>query len=447
MTIKEAKLKKYIYKTLVDTKKFKKFTSVQEEVIPLAISGKSLIGISQTGSGKSDAFLIPAMQCIDETKDELQVLIIAPTRELATQIFAKAQDYKQNNEKLIIKLMTGGTDKKRTIEKSSTIPHLIIGTPARLKDVLLDHALFNISKIKMFILDEIDMIFEMKYLNDIDAILSRLDKDVQTLAFSATLNEEIKTFVKKYMQSSEIIRISRKKKTASEVKHYAIEVNSSREETLEEVCKIINPYLCLVFASKKENVEHYYKFLAKKGFNVGILHGDLDSRVRRRTLKRIENNEFKFVVASDIAARGIDIEGISHVISIDLPNDLDFYFHRAGRTGRIGNEGESYCLYISKEKAALNKIEISGQIKFQYLTIKNGNFKEINEKTFKNDHRKESDVLKAKISKAKGMSKSKRVKPNHKKKVKLAVKKVIRDHKREIIKQNLKAKKKDKKGV
>ena len=163
------------------------------------------------------------------------------------------------------------------------------------------------------------MIFEMKFLNDIDALMMKLNENVQTMAFSATLNQEIKTFVTKYMKSNQFIQISKKNKTAKEVTHYAIDLKGkSRSDLLIQICKSLNPYLCLIFASRKEDVKNYYELLSNEGFNVGIIHGDLEARVRRRMMKRIESNEFQFIVASDIAARGIDIEGVTQVISVDF---------------------------------------------------------------------------------------------------------------------------------
>ena len=442
MKIKEIHLKEFVYKSLLETKKFKEYTTIQEKLIPEALKGKSVIGISRTGSGKSDAFLIPLINKLDMDNEQIQAIIITPTRELATQIYQKTLDYKENNEKINVKLFIGGFERKKDINTSN--PHIIIGTPARIKDILLKNGSYMLSSVKTLVLDEIDMMFEMKFLEDIDSLISKINEHAQTLVFSATLNKHVRLFVKKYLESSLIIDATSKEKTASDVKHYAIEVVEDKKTMLDKLCKIINPYLCLIFASKKETVEDYYTYLLNNGYNVTMIHGDLDSRERRQVLKRIENGDFKFVVASDMLSRGIDLEGVSHVISMDFPNDLQFYFHRAGRSGRIGNEGESYCFYNLKEKTALKKIEQSGNLKFEYLTIKNDKIKEVAKKPNYNKKKKDS-TLNTKIKKIVETNKNKKIKPNYKKKMNDEIEKVKKKHHREIIKENIKKQRKKRK--
>ena len=257
--------KEFVYNTLVETKGYKELTEIQKEVVPVAKKGKNLIAKSSTGSGKTDAFLIPIMENIYLESNNVEVIIIAPTRELASQIYSNAMDYASNEKKLRVKLLMGGFDRKRDLDKKSANPHIIIGTPARLKDLLLGNGMYDISKVKTIVLDEIDMIFEMKFLEDIDAIMSKLKKDVQTMAFSATINEQLKIFIKKYMESNVLIELSKNELTASEVNHYAIPLKGrNRKDCLLSLCENINPYLCLVFASKKENVNEYFKLLREK---------------------------------------------------------------------------------------------------------------------------------------------------------------------------------------
>src|SRR5690554_3220412 len=210
MNIKNFELKRFVLDTLINTKKFSKYTDIQSRIIPLALKNRNVIGVSETGSGKSDAFFIPTINKIDVETDSLQAIIITPTRELAKQIYDKASDYAQNEERLKLMLLTGGFDRQRTLEKTN-VPHLIIGTPARLKDILLENALFNISTVQTIVIDEIDMIFEMKFLQDVDALMSKLSDTVQTLAFSATINKHVQHFIKKYLTSHELIEIKNNK--------------------------------------------------------------------------------------------------------------------------------------------------------------------------------------------------------------------------------------------
>jgi ATP-dependent RNA helicase CshB len=220
MEIKEIKAKKFVIDTLTKTKEYKEFTEIQRRVIPLALDNKNVIGKSATGSGKTDAFLVPVFNKINVNDDSLQAIIIAPTRELCAQIYQNAMDYVSNDERIKVKLFTGGFERKKDLTSGNA--HLVIGTPARLKDVLVSNGLFDVSKVKTIVLDEIDMIFEMKFLEDIDVIMSLLDKEVQTLAFSATINGQLRHFISKYMQSKEIIEIGKKKESSVTITHNCV---------------------------------------------------------------------------------------------------------------------------------------------------------------------------------------------------------------------------------
>ena len=429
--------KEFVYNTLVETKGYKELTEIQKEVVPVAKKGKNLIAKSSTGSGKTDAFLIPIMENIYLESNNVEVIIIAPTRELASQIYSNAMDYASNEKKLRVKLLMGGFDRKRDLDKKSANPHIIIGTPARLKDLLLGNGMYDISKVKTIVLDEIDMIFEMKFLEDIDAIMSKLKKDVQTMAFSATINDQLKIFIKKYMESNVLIELSKNELTASEVNHYAIPLKGrNRKDALLSLCESINPYLCLVFASKKENVNEYFKLLREKGYNVGLIHGDLDSRSRRQAMKKITAFDYQFVVASDIAARGIDIEGVSHVISIDFPHNLEFYFHRAGRCGRNGATGDCYSFYDEKDEKIIKQLIAKG-LKVENVEFKNGQMKTLKPFVRENKSKKLDPELSKEINKVVVKNKNARVKPGYKKKMQAEIDKLKRKHKRQIIKKSI----------
>ena len=435
--VEEYNFRDFVNETLVSTKGYKELTDIQKEVIPSALKRKNIIAKSSTGSGKTDAFLIPIMENLYLDSNNVEVIIVAPTRELATQIYENVMDYASNEEKLRVKLLMGGFDRKRDLSKKSSNPHIIIGTPARLKDLLLENGMYDISKVKTIVLDEIDMIFEMKFLEDIDAIMSKLNSNVQTMAFSATINEQMKVFIKKYMASNVLIDLSKKELTAEEVKHYAIPLKGrNRKDALLSLCESINPYLCLVFASKKENVNEYFKLLREEGYNVGLIHGDLDSRSRRQAMKKITSFDYQFVVASDIAARGIDIEGVSHVISVDFPHNLEFYFHRAGRCGRNGKDGECYSFYDEKEEKVIKQL-ISKGLKIENIEIKNGIMKTLKPFVRENKSKKIDPELAKEINKVKLKNKNAKVKPGYKKKMQAEIDKLKRKHKRQIIKKSI----------
>lgn len=438
MEIKEINVKDYIKKTLLDTKGYKEFTPIQQRVIPVAIEGKNVIGKSATGSGKTDAFLVPAFNLVDPSDDSVQVIVIAPTRELAAQIHKNALEYLENDERIKIKLYTGGFERKKDITNS--IAHIVIGTPARLKDVLIDNAQYDISKVKMIVLDEIDMIFEMKFLEDIDAIMSLLDEDVQTLAFSATINGQLRHFISKYMKTKEIIEIGKKKETSGLVTHYAIPLKSkTRKAALLNLLENINPYFCLIFASKKEDVNEYFKVLRENGYNVGVLHGDLDSRSRRQVMKKVENFEYQYLVCSDIASRGIDIEGVSQVISMDFPSHLEYYYHRSGRCGRASETGDCYSFYDEKDIGIIKQLINKGLV-IENIEYKNGEVKVLAPFIKERRAKKVDEVLEKEIKKIvnKGKNKAKRVQPGYKKKIREEIDKAKRKRKREIIKADIK---------
>lgn len=443
MEINDLKVKEYVKTTLLQTKGYKELTPIQQKIIPLATEGKNLIGKSATGSGKTDAFLVPAFNLIDSANNDVQVVIIAPTRELASQINKNALEYVENNKDIKIKLFTGGFERKRDLTNSHA--HIVIGTPARLKDVLIDNALYDISKVKMVILDEIDMIFEMKFLEDIDAIMSLMNKDVQTLAFSATINGELKHFISKYMKSKEIIEIGKKKETSALVTHYAIPLKSkTRKEALLNLLDNINPYFCLIFASKKEDVNEYFKALREKGFNVGVLHGDLDSRSRRQVMKKVEGFEYQYLVCSDIASRGIDIEGVSQVISMDFPSHIEYYYHRSGRCGRANETGECYSFYDDKDLNTIRQL-INKGLTIENIEYKNGILKTLTPFIKERRAKKVDEELEKEIKKIvnKNKNKAKRVQPGYKKKMKEEIDKAKRKRKREIIKADIKRRQKE----
>lgn len=443
MEIKELKLKEFVRNTLEITKGYKEFTPIQERVIPLAIEGKNVIGKSATGSGKTDAFLAPLFNNIDSSSSELQGIIIAPTRELAAQIYQNALDYVKNDNRIKIKVFTGGFERKKDLTNSEA--HLVIGTPARLKDVLIDNALYNISKVKVIVLDEIDMIFEMKFLEDIDAIMGLLSKDVQTLAFSATINGQLRHFISKYMKTKEIIEIGKKKEASVTITHYATPLRGkTRKDALLNLLSNINPYFCLIFASKKEDVNEYFKVLRENGYNVGLLHGDLESRNRRQTMKKIENFQYQYVVCSDIASRGIDIEGVSHVISMDFPTHLEYYYHRSGRCGRANETGECFSFYDEKDMDTIRQL-INKGLEIENVEYKNGNLKILAPFIREKKAKKVDEVLQKEIKMIvnKNKGKTKKVQPNYKKKMKMEIDKAKRKRKREIIKADIKKRQKE----
>lgn len=429
--------KEFINKTLSDLH-FKNPTAIQEKVLPLALSGKDIIGKSPTGSGKTHAYLLPILQNIDVTINEVQAVIMTPTRELATQIYNNLVEFTKNEERLRLRLITGGLDRSRMIQKVSRVPHIVIGTPGRIKDIGLDNAEFNMMSAKMLVLDEADMIMETGFLDDVSLVAAKMPDKLQMLVFSATVPQTLKVFLQKYMHAPLLLEITKKEVTPETIDYYLVPArHKDKKEVLLNVLSGIQPYLCLIFCSKKETVTEIYSFLKRNKYNVGVIHGDLEPNIRRNMMKKIYNNEFAYIVASDIAARGIDIEGVSHVINIDLPKELEFFFHRAGRSGRNGAHGICYTIYNKDDVQALYKI-MDSKVNFTSVEYKNEEWKELQPLVRPRKKKEYSDDLNNQIRSIVVKNKAKKVKPGYKKKVKEEIEKTKKKHRREMIKKNIK---------
>lgn len=413
-------LKQYIIDSINDLH-FKSFTEIQKKVMPLALKGRDIIGKSVTGSGKTHAFLIPIFQKLEENKKEVQVVITTPTRELAIQIENVCKHIASFcDETIDIRTYVGGSDREREKDRlRSSQPQIVIGTPGKIKDLSIDENLLKIYTARTLVIDEADMTLEAGFIDDIDTFAGTLPNKLQMMVFSATIPEQLIVFTKKYMFNPEYIEVKNKGVSSVNIEHILVAVkNKNKLQLLDDLLSVINPYLCLVFANKKENVEMLQKELTSKGYKVGVMHGDLEPRERKRMLKRIMDLEFQYVVASDIAARGIDIEGVSHVINYELPKDFEFYIHRTGRTGRANLSGTAISLYDFISDEYLDALEEKG-IKFEYKKIVDGELvetKERNQRTKRVQKVSEIDI-KAKQS----VRKPKKVKPGYKKKMEEAV--------------------------
>jgi len=409
---------------------FTELTQIQQEVIPLALKKTDIIGQSQTGSGKTHAFLIPIFEALNEDEQKVQVIITTPTRELAEQIYNVALHIASFSEKPIsIARYMGGTDKERQVAKLKSQPQIVVGTPGRIKDLAIDERALLVHTAKIFVIDEADMTLEAGFLQDIDQIAGTMSKDLQMMIFSATIPVGLKPFLKKYMQAPQHIHISPRQQTAVKIEHVLYPTkHRPRIEVLKKVLPALNPYLAVIFANTKKDAAKVARELTEAGFKVGEIHGDLDPRKRRQVMNRIRNLEFQYIVATDIAARGIDIEGISHVINYELPADLEFYIHRTGRTARGSFDGVAITLFDTGEEAALAQLESRG-ISFAYKELdKAGEFVDANQRNRRVSRvKQESEV--DKIAKAK-VRKPKKVTPGYKKKMKFEMDKIRRQEKR-----------------
>ena len=421
-------IKPYLKEAVADLH-FETLTQIQEEVMPLALKGKDIIGQSQTGSGKTHAFLIPIFEELDEDLQQVQAVITTPTRELAEQIYLVATQLASFCDKPIkIARYGGGTDKQKTIEKLGTQPQIVIGTPGRIKDLAINERVLLVHTAKMFVVDEADMTLETGFLTDIDQIAGTMGRGLQMMVFSATIPQALKPFLKKYMTAPTHIHIQPRQQTAVKIEHILYPTkHRSRVNIVANILKVLNPYLAIIFVNTKQNATTVSNALMSQGFRVGQIHGDLTPRQRRQMMQRIRNLEFQYIVATDIAARGIDIEGISHVINYELPQDLEFYIHRVGRTARGNYDGMAITLYDSAEEELLLQLEERG-INFNYREIKNGELVPVNARNARQKREKKENEI-DKIAKAK-VRKPKKVTPGYKKKMKFEMEKVKRQERR-----------------
>ncbi|SER81724.1 DEAD/DEAH box helicase [Psychrobacillus sp. OK032] len=410
----------------IDKLGFQEPTPIQKEIIPLVLKGKSAIGQAHTGTGKTHSFLIPIVEKIDASKQEVQAIITSPTRELATQIYNELNKLVEGTE-IQTKLFIGGTDKARAIEKLKIQPQIVVGTPGRLRDLTVEQALL-VHTSNILVVDEADLAFDLGFINEIDQFASRMPEKLEMYVFSATIPEKLQPFLKKYMDAPVHIKIGEKRRVAEGIDFTVVPVRSkSRKKRLLEVMEGINPYLAIIFANTKQNANEVAYFLQENGIKVGVVHGDIAPRERTRVMKQIHDLEFQYIVATDLAARGIDIPGVSHVINYEIPDDLEFFIHRVGRTARAGLTGLAITLYEPSDEDALNRIEKMG-ITFEHKDVVNGEWSELKERHARKNRPKMENEIDAKAKAA--VRKPKKVKPGYKRNMKWEMEKVKKKERR-----------------
>lgn len=400
---------------------------VQLRVIPKALRGESLVCQSETGSGKTHAYLVPIVDRLDPNKG-IQSIVIAPSRELARQVYEFARALLSFFPGLKVRLLTSEADKTSNEEGLDVAPQLVIGTPGRLEDVLAKGYAASLKEVRTVVLDEADMLLEFGYFDSIDRLCSILPSPRQTMVFSATIEEPLKPHIEKAI-GSRFSYEGEDELTAATVRHHYVDIrHAGKEEALWRFLSLKRPYLCLVFASTKEAVKKAYDFLKARNVDCLLFSGDLSDRERKRALREIKQNKTPVIVCSDLLARGIDLPDVTDVISLDLPSDLDYYYHRAGRSGRFGKEGDSYIFYDKGESEKAEELFGKG-LKADFLALRKDGLwndpvgfapkKKLQgkKKPFGEDEQREIKIAKAK-------TRVKKVKPGYKRKRKLAIERV-----------------------
>lgn len=402
---------------VINQLQFKKPTPIQQKVIPAVVRGESVIGQSHTGSGKTHAFLLPLFNQLEPERQEVQFVITSPTRELATQIYEEVKkiiSFSHQEDKISTKLFIGGTDKQRSISKLKSQPQVIVATPGRLLDLIQEGAI-DLYSAKSFVVDEADLMLDLGLINEIDQMLVRANQDIQLLVFSATIPERLQPFLKKYLKNPAHFHI--KDQFAPETIEHRLVPLRHRElaDLVYLVSEAINPYLAIVFTNGKEAANKLYEELQERKLNVGIIHGGLAARERKRVIKDIQALKYQYIVATDLAARGIDIKGVSHVINAQMPKEEEFYIHRVGRTARAGMEGTAINFFDESDIALISKLTERG-LTFTTYDLSKGEWKETKAWNERSVRKKQGNDIDKEAWRR--VRKPNKVKPGYKKKMK-----------------------------
>lgn len=332
-------------------------TSIQERTIPAVLEGKDVIAKAQTGTGKTLAFVLPILEKIDVQKPDVQALILTPTRELAQQITKEIKKMIENLDGVNVLAVYGGQDVNHQLKKLKGNQHIVVATPGRLLDHIRRETI-DLSTVEMLVLDEADQMLLMGFLPEVNDIIYETLSTRQTMLFSATMPKEIRSLAKKYMNDPEFIEIKEKSVTVEEIKQVVIETTDRRKQaTLFHLLDEHRPFLAIIFCRTKIRAKKLHDALIASGYNSDELHGDLTQAKRERAMKQFRDAKTQFLVATDVAARGLDVEGVTHVYNYDIPQDVDSYLHRIGRTGRAGGDGVAITLVAPKDNEYLRLIE------------------------------------------------------------------------------------------
>jgi ATP-dependent RNA helicase DeaD len=335
---------------------FEEATPIQSGTIPLVLAGKDVIGQAQTGTGKTAAFGLPLLQKLDPSKKGVQAIVISPTRELAVQ--TQEELYRLGKDKHAkVTVVYGGADIRRQIRNLKENPQIVVGTPGRLLDHL-NRKTVKLENVHTVVLDEADEMLDMGFIEDIEKILSYVPNEHQTLLFSATMPGPIMRIADRFMHDPEVVKIKSQELTADLIDQYYVRAREYEKfDVMTSLIDVQDPDLALIFGRTKRRVDELTRGLQARGYNAEGIHGDLSQQKRMAVLRQFKNGQLDILVATDVAARGLDISGVTHVFNYDIPQDPDSYVHRIGRTGRAGKHGVSITFVTPNEMGYLRTIE------------------------------------------------------------------------------------------
>jgi ATP-dependent RNA helicase DeaD len=334
-------------------------TPIQSETIPVLLNGEDVIGQAQTGTGKTMAFLLPMLAKIDPARDEIQSLIVTPTRELAIQVTAELnQILSATEDDIHVLAVYGGQDVEKQIKRlKNKAIHIVIGTPGR----LLDHVrreTVDFSNVSFLVLDEADQMLHIGFFDEVESIIRETPFTRQTALFSATMSKDIRKIGKRYMNNPHNVQIREKEKIVQEIEQEIVETTDRQKlDALSQTIHDVQPFLGIIFCRTKRRVSKLLGDLKARGFLVDELHGDLSQAKREGVMKKFRDAKLQLLIATDVAARGLDVEGVTHVFNYDIPQDVESYIHRIGRTGRAGKDGLAITFVALKDKQDLEMIE------------------------------------------------------------------------------------------
>jgi ATP-dependent RNA helicase DeaD len=335
---------------------------IQEEAIPPLLEGRDVIGQAQTGSGKTAAFGLPMLQYVDPSEHEVQALVLTPTRELCIQVTQALRAYGRRKGIDVVAVFGGAPIRSQQAQLRAG-GHVVVGTVGRVKDLISRHALL-LHSCRFVVLDEADEMLDLGFLEDVERILSLTPSSRQTALFSATMPLAIRRLAERYLFDPVIVKVATKTLTVDTVEQFALEVKP-REKTdqLVEVLEAERPEQAIVFCRTKIRCEQLYRTLRDRGMNVKALHGDMTQGARDGVMISFKDGRLPLLVATDVASRGLDITGISHVINFDVPTSPDVYVHRIGRTGRVGRSGRAITFFEPRQRREIQAIEKHAGVK------------------------------------------------------------------------------------
>ena len=348
-------------------------TSIQEKAIPILLSGTTdFIGLAQTGTGKTAAFGLPLLQLIDPAQRHPQALIVCPTRELCLQITNDLDTYKKNSKGIFSEAVYGGASIMMQIRNLKKGVQIVVATPGRLID-LIERKAIDLQKVKYVVLDEADEMLNMGFRDDIDFVLKNTINRESTWLFSATMPPEVRAISRNYMDNPKEVTVGKKNSTNVNIDHqYSVVPAQHRYESLKRLIDFNPGMYGIIFTRTKVDAQEVSERLAKAGYDIEALHGDLTQQQRDKVMGRFRSKSLQLLIATDVAARGIDVEGITHVINFELPDDMEVYTHRSGRTGRAGKTGICLSICHSRESYKIKQLERMINAQFHKVDIPSG---------------------------------------------------------------------------